>query len=513
MRNKMTLRVGSPLLAFSLLLSTAFFEQCFAQEIDNESDLTIRPITVIGVTAPKDFPPFPTDVDVPVVLEGVAGLSDLDMAQYRGSATYSQEHAITGQKFLEQRQVVEGFKELRIAVEMNKWRPTDQPNAAKCHQMLASILYEYALKAKDTGRGSKGMQRLLNAWVEARRALFMDPSSEENRKMIYAISRDLVGITPRFNNLLSLGSSAYLMGNKIEALDCYQKCADLIEKGKANAPLDTCTSISILLGLLKTQFPDATTSDATQNAGEQQQANSNSQLAASNSLPAQQYSAASAAPLEQHALNLVSVSGQSSVKDESSSFGTKSDEFYVADYVENAKRQISREWQLSHIVTSKFPTVAFTLTRHGDIAELRTKTSSGDTSIDELALNVVRRVAPFPDCPAGMGEIEYTFTNKIIAVDLVDYMRQLRRKIRHNWHPPADMQEDHVTVSFKLHRDGTVDGITLVRASASDARNQSSMAAVKAAAPFQHLPIEAPDSVPVLFHFDHEIESQGDNSK
>ncbi len=505
MQIKKNRRSFALVLAIASSISMSSFALSQPQQVTepDASDLTIRPITVSPVPVPRDLPPFPSDVDVPVVLEGVAGLSDLDLSQFRGSAVYSQEHAITGQKFLEQRQVVEGFRELRIAVELSKWRSSDQPDAAKCHQMLASILYEYAMKAKESGRGTKGMQRLLNAWVEARRALFLDPTNDANRKLIYSISRDLVGITPKFNNLLSLGSSAYLIGNKAEALDSYQKCADLIENGNANAPLDTCTSISILLGKLKSELPGSSDINV---AASSSSTSTQSPTASQGEFPSQQYSTI---PVEQHALNLVNPdSKQTSVKDEASSFGTKSNEFYVADYVDNAKRQLAREWQLSHIAIAKFPTVAFTLSKHGDISELRIKTSSGDTTIDEQALNVVRRVAPFPDCPAGIGEIEYTFNDRENSVDLADYMRQLRRKIRHNWHPPSDLQEDHVTVSFKLHRDGTVDSITLVRASASDARNQSSIAAIKAAAPFQHLPPESGESVAVLFHFDHEIESQ-----
>lgn len=180
------------------------------------------------------------------------------------------------------------------------------------------------------------------------------------------------------------------------------------------------------------------------------------------------------------------------------------------NYVADVYHSLAREWRLSQIQTRKFPSIAFGLDKHGNLTELRITRSSDNDQVDEAALNVARRVAPFRHAPDGLGEFNYTFEDKKEQVDLSQYMHDLQRKIRHAWRPPHDLQEDHVIVTFKVHRDGRVDTLTLTQASASEPRNQACLNAVKNAAPFQHLPDGAPDAVDVQFNFDHKILSKDD---
>ena len=441
--------MASPLRALLLCLLLGNFGPTNAQQYAQQSmdlgtensDESIMAILVPPPEAPSGFPPFPAQIDLPVSLAQPG--TELNKAP-SGRAAYSQSEAVEGEQYLHQSRVVDGFKSLKLAVELNKWRPTDQPNAAQCHLMMADILLEYAFKAKENGNGTKGMQRLLNAWLEYRQALFLDPSSNAARSGMQKASQAAVQINGSFNNILALGSSFLLTGDKISALNCYNKCAEFVQNGNTDVPPQLVAAMSDEIQKLGGDVP-----------------------------------------------------GKSA--------GSRS--FYVDDYVSNAQRALAREWRLSHIQTTVFPAIAFAVDKRGNITELRVTKSSGDAGIDEIGLNVARRVAPFPEPPSGVGEISYTFEDKKDPVDLTDYMRQLRRKIRHNWHPPHDLQEDHIMVSFRLLRDGSVEKITLAQQSASEARNKSSLDAVKNAAPFQHLPDSAPDSVDIQFHFDHDIET------
>lgn len=510
--NRFSKRIALSYLS-SLLLSPSLAagSPAWAQqaEFDNDAnDISVMAVTAPVAVAPAGFPPFPDLVDLPVTLEPDRPTR---LANWQSLPNHSQAEAVIGEQYLRQRKVVDGFAALKYAVEINKWRSTDVPSAAQCHSLMAEILSEYAFKAKQNGEGSKGMKRLMNSWLEYRQALFTGPSNDATRAGMLKVSQAIVGINPSFNNILALGSALVLTGDSAGALNCYRQCADMIQKGTSNASPELAAALSAQMQKMggPQAFPSSGAQGPyTQPAGSFAQAQgANSQPEGANSQPQGAY------PQAQGSGQTESPPALQAKEDAPLQFqqraSSKDRSFYVDDYAENAQRSLAREWRLSHVQTTLFPTVAFTVDKHGNIGELRVAKSSGDSGIDEIGLNVVRRVAPFPDSPEGIGEISFTFDSKKDPVDLADYMRQLRRKIRHNWHPPHDLQEDHVMVSFKLNRDGSVANLQLIRPSASEARNKSSLDAIAAAAPFQHLPDAAPDSVDIQFHFDHDVEAAG----
>jgi outer membrane biosynthesis protein TonB len=89
-----------------------------------------------------------------------------------------------------------------------------------------------------------------------------------------------------------------------------------------------------------------------------------------------------------------------------------------------------------------------------------------------------------------------------IAKDKIwgDYLANLRRKIYQQW-SPIDAERP-IKVRFAIDRQGKLMDLELIHAGSSGA-NQAAIAAVQAAAPFDHLPIAAKENqLRVTFTFD-----------
>lgn len=88
-----------------------------------------------------------------------------------------------------------------------------------------------------------------------------------------------------------------------------------------------------------------------------------------------------------------------------------------------------------------------------------------------------------------------------------DYMIQLQKNIKAQWHPPAEKYSKHAVVSFKLNRDGSVKEIVVVGSTGVPAMDESGIKAIEAAAPFPPLPKSLSDhkSVKIEFSFDYNV--------
>ena len=95
----------------------------------------------------------------------------------------------------------------------------------------------------------------------------------------------------------------------------------------------------------------------------------------------------------------------------------------------------------------------------------------------------------------GTGEFGPSLAFDTRGVEFGPWVRRFLAQVRRNWFiPPAAMSlRGHVSVSYKVHKDGTITEIAVVDASGVDAFNESSFKAIAASNPTFPLPAEYPD--------------------
>lgn len=133
-------------------------------------------------------------------------------------------HYRLGQVLSKAGKVVEGYKELRTAVG-REW-PVDQKNTlADCHRQLGDVLKDHAFRAKESGEGTVGMKRLLNAGIEYRRAVTINPANASAIHGLIEVAREAVAIKPSsFDNHLMLAGAYQLGGDFDHAKQEYETC-------------------------------------------------------------------------------------------------------------------------------------------------------------------------------------------------------------------------------------------------------------------------------------------------
>jgi Tfp pilus assembly protein PilF len=135
-------------------------------------------------------------------------------------------HADLGYAFIKADKPVEGFAELKLAVQ-KIWRNDEKNDLAACHRKMGDILKDFAYKAKNTGRGTVGMKRLLNAATEYRRAVTLNPSDADSVASLIEVSREGAQLKRCFDNYLLLGSAYLLAGDFAHAKLAYEECYKL----------------------------------------------------------------------------------------------------------------------------------------------------------------------------------------------------------------------------------------------------------------------------------------------
>lgn len=121
--------------------------------------------------------------------------------------------------------IVDAYNEYKIAVNKD-WPGNDgKKRLGECHRELGDILKEYAYKAKETGRGTVGMKRLVNASIEYRRAVQLNPADVNAARGLVEVAREAVNMNPSYDNHLLLGGAYLLAGDfehaKMEYEDCF----------------------------------------------------------------------------------------------------------------------------------------------------------------------------------------------------------------------------------------------------------------------------------------------------
>lgn len=73
---------------------------------------------------------------------------------------------------------------------------------------------------------------------------------------------------------------------------------------------------------------------------------------------------------------------------------------------------------------------------------------------------------------------------------LANYLRELHRRLKHAWSPPAETTSGKTEILFRLRKDGTLCSIKLETASKDAGIDKSAINAISSCAPFPHLPGE-----------------------
>ena len=84
-----------------------------------------------------------------------------------------------------------------------------------------------------------------------------------------------------------------------------------------------------------------------------------------------------------------------------------------------------------------------------------------------------------------------------------EYMKNVQEKLRATWQPPDFMEEGHVTVFFKLTRQGRVLNAAIIESSGDDIYDESALDAIKESAPFGEFPDESlREFISIKYSFD-----------
>lgn len=155
-------------------------------------------------------------------------------------------HANLARVLLKAGKVVDGFTELKIAV-AKPWPNDKKSDLAEAHRQLGDILKEYAYIAKSDGRGTVGMKRLLNAGIEYRRAVTINPNNMDAARSLVEVSREAVAITPSFDNYMMLGGAYQLIADFERAKMAYEDAW----KANPNSPALPLARKSFYLAVMK----------------------------------------------------------------------------------------------------------------------------------------------------------------------------------------------------------------------------------------------------------------------
>lgn len=93
--------------------------------------------------------------------------------------------------------------------------------------------------------------------------------------------------------------------------------------------------------------------------------------------------------------------------------------------------------------------------------------------------------------------------------DFGPYMATLQRRIKRSWFPPDNTESLKGMVIFKMHNDGSVSNVRILKSTGLAVADQAMMKAVQNAAPFAALPPGAPADVDIEFTFDYNVFNNG----
>ncbi len=150
-----------------------------------------------------------------------------------GAAWYALGRVLVKQGSSVPAKLVEGYTAMRTAV-TKAWEPGEKNELSKCHAALGDILKELAFTARDSGRTQPALKRMLNAGIEYRRAVTLNPLNSDAIRGLIEVTREAVQVNPSFDNHLMLGGAYQLVPDFEHAKREYIECFKI---GKGNPAL------------------------------------------------------------------------------------------------------------------------------------------------------------------------------------------------------------------------------------------------------------------------------------
>ena len=108
-----------------------------------------------------------------------------------------------------------------------------------------------------------------------------------------------------------------------------------------------------------------------------------------------------------------------------------------------------------------------------------------------------------PSVRAEYSDLSLVQASEISKTEFADYMKNVQEKLRTTWQPPDFMEEGHVTVNFKLTRQGRVIKADIIESSGNDIYDESALEAIKESTPFGEFPEKSlKEFISVKYSFD-----------
>lgn len=95
-----------------------------------------------------------------------------------------------------------------------------------------------------------------------------------------------------------------------------------------------------------------------------------------------------------------------------------------------------------------------------------------------------------------------------VQMAFAPYMSSVKSTIQKNWHPPDVIQEGHVTVLFKLDKNGRLISSRILESSGNEIFDESALDALKKSEPFGIFPADSPrEQITINYTFDSSLVS------
>lgn len=100
----------------------------------------------------------------------------------------------------------------------------------------------------------------------------------------------------------------------------------------------------------------------------------------------------------------------------------------------------------------------------------------------------------------------HSYKEKINTEDFYPYIKTVERKIRENWDPPKNKQDFRTIASFKINKDGTLNGVKILKSSGDENYDNAAILAISKSSPFKTLPVNFKGNyAEIEFHFDYHV--------
>lgn len=163
-------------------------------------------------------------------------------------------------------------------------------------------------------------------------------------------------------------------------------------------------------------------------------------------------------------------------------------------YLKTVSEKISAIWKPPAKTNAMKVMVNFTINANGTVSDVTVKEPSGDPEVDKLAIETIKKAAPFGPVNAGIPKFELNYglpcKSGVTArgVDMNGYYDAMWSKIKQAWWVPKRLMYSQVKVKVSINKDGSLNDLSIAKPSGDANADKLALIAVKRAAPFDPLP-------------------------